>query len=105
MNRWIAHLLRWPVISLILSPSAASASGQSFWGQFKDPTDKALDLTTWLSKQSGFIPLPLVITDPAVGYGGGLSLIFLHGSIAEEVPSGKPVFRVETRRAYARGPS
>ncbi|MRF92895.1 glyceraldehyde-3-phosphate dehydrogenase, partial [Klebsiella quasipneumoniae] len=27
----------------------------------------------------GFLPIPLVITEPAVGYGGGLFGLFLHG--------------------------
>ncbi len=45
---------------------------------FTDPYDDWFDLTGWLINNFyGFIPVPMVITEPAVGYGGGLSLLFV----------------------------
>ena len=34
-------------------------------------------MSGFLQEKYGFIPLPLIITEPAVGYGGGLGLMFL----------------------------
>ncbi|MDF7822935.1 hypothetical protein P4B35_02840 [Pontiellaceae bacterium B12227] len=46
-----------------------------------DPEDGMLDMSEWLSQAKGFFPVPMIITEPAVGYGGGLTLIFIHDSI------------------------
>ena len=43
-----------------------------------DPEDGNLDLSTWLGTATGVLPLPLIITEPAVGYGGGLALLYFH---------------------------
>ena len=48
--------------------------------------DGMLDASEYLATQYGFMPVPILITEPAVGYGAGLSLLFLHdtfGSTAE----------------------
>ena len=50
----------------------------SCFDQFFDPQDGKLDVSQWLSGQTGFLPVPLVISDPAVGYGGGLAVVFFH---------------------------
>jgi hypothetical protein len=44
----------------------------------KDPEDGAIDLSEFLESASGFLPVPVIITEPAVGYGGGLALCFFH---------------------------
>ena len=56
------------------------ASANSFFSQFKDPKDGALDLSNFLVEKRGFMPVPLFISDPAVGYGGGAALLFFHKS-------------------------
>ena len=53
---------------------------------FTSKEDGMLDLSAYLDTQYGFMPIPTIITEPAIGYGGGLALLFLHdslGSIAE----------------------
>lgn len=47
-----------------------------FRKNFIDPEDNALDVSEWLSK-GGFLPVPLVITEPAVQNGLGLALGFI----------------------------
>ncbi|WP_220718772.1 BamA/TamA family outer membrane protein [Agarivorans litoreus] len=38
-----------------------------------------MDASQWLVDNAvGFLPVPIIITDPAVGYGGGLVLAFFH---------------------------
>lgn len=45
-----------------------------------DPEDGMLDMSEYLRDNPyGFLPVPIVITEPAVGYGGGLFGLFLHG--------------------------
>ncbi|ENT5738095.1 BamA/TamA family outer membrane protein [Salmonella enterica subsp. enterica serovar Newport str. CDC 2009K-1331] len=45
-----------------------------------DPEDGMLDMSRHLQDNPlGFLPVPVVITEPAVGYGGGLFGLFLHG--------------------------
>jgi hypothetical protein len=39
--------------------------------QLFDPEDHQLDLSTFLETPRGFMPVPIVVTEPAVGYGGG----------------------------------
>ena len=41
-----------------------------------DPGDGMLDLSEHLLEHRGILPVPIVITEPAVGYGGGLVGIF-----------------------------
>ncbi|MCP4687671.1 MAG: hypothetical protein GY859_06455, partial [Desulfobacterales bacterium] len=48
-----------------------------------DPEDGALDLSAFLLTAKGFLPLGGVITEPAVGYGGVLGVMFLHDSIKD----------------------
>ncbi|WP_233871377.1 BamA/TamA family outer membrane protein [Paraburkholderia adhaesiva] len=50
---------------------------------FFDPEDGQLDLSDFLLKHKGALPVPVVITEPAVGYGFGLALLFFSGPIAE----------------------
>ena len=39
--------------------------------RFFDPADGQLDLSDFLENPRGFLPIPIVVTEPAVGYGGG----------------------------------
>ncbi|MBJ3816512.1 BamA/TamA family outer membrane protein [Shimwellia pseudoproteus] len=44
------------------------------------PADRQLDMSQYLAENKfSFLPVPMVITEPAVGYGGGLFGLFLHG--------------------------
>lgn len=45
---------------------------------FKDPLDGAFDLSDRILEAHGFIPVPILITEPALGgFGGGLAPVFL----------------------------
>ena len=66
--------------------SAAEAAQQQpgeqdpgFWSQFMDKEDNYLDLSQWLIENAyGFLPVPLIITEPAVDNGLGLAGVFFH---------------------------
>jgi hypothetical protein len=42
----------------------------------RDPEDGAIDISSFLDQPEGFMPVPIIITEPAVGYGGGLAVLF-----------------------------
>jgi hypothetical protein len=48
---------------------------------FKDPDDGAFDLSQWLLSRGGFLPVPIIVTEPAVGTGFGLAGVFFHGNL------------------------
>ncbi|MCU0343592.1 MAG: hypothetical protein MUF28_07200, partial [Ignavibacterium sp.] len=43
-----------------------------------DTLDGNFDLSQIMASRYGFIAIPFIITEPAVGYGGGAALVFLH---------------------------
>jgi hypothetical protein len=58
----------------------AAADGGS---RFRDAQDGQVDVSDWLLDQKGFLPVPMVITEPAVGYGAGLFALFFRESMRE----------------------
>jgi hypothetical protein len=46
-----------------------------------------LDASEYMSQAYGLLPMPIIITEPAVGYGGGLTLIYLHDTLTGKASS------------------
>jgi hypothetical protein len=46
--------------------------------RFVDPEDGMFDTSEWLLTHRGFLPVPMIITEPAVDNGLGLGLAFFH---------------------------
>ena len=60
------------------APSAASGPETApKVSRFRDPEDGQFDLSAFLATPRRFLPVPLVVTEPAVGYGGGLAAMFV----------------------------
>lgn len=58
---------------------AVTASAQGFGGQLTDPLDGRLDASSYLADNAyGFLPVPIIITDPAVDGGLGAVGLFFH---------------------------
>jgi hypothetical protein len=55
-------------------PAAAPGERTS---RFIDPDDGQFDLSYFLENPRGFLPIPIVVTEPAIGYGGGVAGMFL----------------------------
>lgn len=78
------------------TPAAAEKTDEKpgFWELMHDPQDGKLDASRWLlERKGGFLPVPIIITDPAVGNGGGVALIFFRPNArpaAEPGSSEKP---------------
>lgn len=74
------------ILLFITSTLFLSSFGQEnkFQGYFIDSTDYAFDMSGFLATRIGFMPVPFIVTEPAVGYGVGLGLIFFHRSKEEK---------------------
>ncbi len=68
---------------------ASVLHASSMFDGFIDPEDGMFDASNWLAEQQGVLPLPILITEPAVGYGLGVALLFLHDPLAGTAPEGK----------------
>lgn len=60
----------------ILSPAAAEGD------RFTDAEDGRFDVSEHLLQYSGFLPVPIVVTEPALDYGGGLAALWFSESLA-----------------------
>lgn len=65
-------------ISLIFSSSCCLSSAVSA-ASFTDPLDGKFDMSEAIAENPyAFLPIPIVLTEPAIGYGGGFMGMFLH---------------------------
>ena len=63
-----------PASSANSGPPVAAATGRS---RFFDPGDGQFDVSQVLERPHGFLPIPIIVTEPALGYGGGAIGMFL----------------------------
>ena len=69
-------------LATLLVASSPVMAEQSY---FFDEQDGQLDLGYHLAENAyGFLPVPVIITEPAIGYGGGLMGLFLHETEQEK---------------------
>lgn len=61
---------------LLMTIACTAARADWLPDRLTDRSDGMLDLSEYLLEHRGVLPVPLVITEPAVGYGGGLVGIF-----------------------------
>ena len=61
----------------VVSEAAQLDAKRQGSARFFDPQDGQLDLSYFLENPRGFLPIPIVVTEPAVGYGGGIAGMFL----------------------------
>jgi hypothetical protein len=67
----------------------AEPEKESFLSQFIDPDDGMLDMSEWLLENIvGFLPVPIIITEPAVDNGLGAAGVFFHQPKADQMKPG-----------------
>jgi hypothetical protein len=71
------------IVCLALLTSSAEGGwfdGVSSWvdDNFTDPQDGMVDMSDYLASARGFLPVPIIITEPAVGYGLGAAVAYFH---------------------------
>jgi hypothetical protein len=60
-----------------------------FLDRFTDATDGRFDASDYLLRHRGVLPLPLIVTEPAIGYGGGLGLAYFSQSFEESAEAAR----------------
>ncbi|MGH8038175.1 MAG: BamA/TamA family outer membrane protein [Stenotrophomonas sp.] len=58
------------------APACAQNTDPPPRAMFRDAEDGRFDMSRWLLEHRGFLPVPIIITDPALGNGGGVALAF-----------------------------
>lgn len=86
-RRLAARLAR--LAALWLAACTLTAPAHAFMEGFIDQEDGHFDISDWMIDKQGFLPVPIVITEPAVGYGGGLALMFVRNTIRESAERAK----------------
>ena len=74
--------MAWMAIAMAVS-AALDARADSFLDRFNDPEDGKFDASEYLLDHKGALPVPIIITEPAVGYGGGLALAWFSESLRD----------------------
>ena len=80
-------LLAAGIVSAQEDREEAPAEEAGFWSQFIDPDDGKLDMSRWLVDNAyGFLPVPIIISEPAVDDGLGLGALFFHEPDPDDPP-------------------
>jgi hypothetical protein len=67
------------ILLFSLSLTSSNVQAKGFLDPFKDPDDGWIDGSDWLLNNAvGFMPLPIFITEPAIGAGLGVAGLFFH---------------------------
>lgn len=77
------------IVTFFLLVNTVTAQAASMMDGFTDPEDGMFDVSHWLAEKKGFFPVPIIITEPAIGFGLGAALVFLHDPLAGRVPDGE----------------
>ena len=82
-------------LAAALAIAASTAAHGGLFDKFVDADDGRFDLSDYLLRHRGVLPIPLIVTEPAVGYGGGLALAYFSQSFEERAEesrrAGKPI--------------
>ena len=74
-------MLKQGMLAVVTGLMAGAAQADFFQDYMIDPEDGMLDGSRYLSEvPQGFLPIPMVITEPAVGAGLGMGAVFFHES-------------------------
>ena len=74
----VVLLLLWPSSMISAQQDSLSMEKKKRKISFRDPEDNAFDMSSFLLEHKGLLPVPVLITEPALGYGGGAALIYFH---------------------------
>ncbi len=86
------------LLMILFAGFALHAQKKNTKVSFRDSTDNAIDMSDWLLNKKGFLVIPSIITEPAVGYGAAAAAIYFHSSYADKKapPSMSGVFGLGT---------
>ncbi len=90
-NKKISIILFLLILSSLSFAQESSREKSALNKLFVDTLDNKVDISNFLRTRYGFAFVPTIITEPALGYGGGGALIFIHRD-PEEVQYGKGLY-------------
>jgi hypothetical protein len=98
---------RWPSIVFVITLLVTSdAISEGFASQFVDPGDGRFDASAYLADNAyGFLPVPIIITDPAVDGGLGVVGLFFHETEEQKQARLKALRTAENGARYLLTPS
>lgn len=76
------------LLAILLISTQAFAQKEKV--SMRDTADGAFDASNFLLSVTGFLPVPVVITEPAIGYGGGLFGAYFHKKESVENTINRP---------------
>jgi hypothetical protein len=79
-NLWLGNRRhkKTPFLVVICQLWAGTGQANGFFDQLKDPDDGWFDGGDWLlNNAAGFLPVPIIVTEPATGPGLGVAGVFL----------------------------
>ena len=100
------HIENCVILIVLALVACGQATAQGFRDQFKDPLDGRFDASSFLVENAyGFLPVPIIITDPAVDGGLGVVGLFFHESEEQEQQRLKALRESEEGARYLLPPS
>lgn len=66
------------VTFLLFNLWSSDALSGGFFDRMIDPQDGKFDASDYLASARGFLPVPIIITEPAIGYGFGAAVAYFH---------------------------
>lgn len=87
IRTWFRAICFLPAMASLLIPGSAVAGWLA--DNMIDPRDGKLDMSKYLAEKKGVLPVPILITEPAIGYGMGLAAIFFHDPLAGNSEPGR----------------
>ncbi|NTW26467.1 MAG: hypothetical protein HGA37_17345, partial [Lentimicrobium sp.] len=73
------YILIFAILAFISSKTYAQESHKPL-AVFRDSLDRAFDISNFLLNKRGFLIVPTIITEPAVGYGAAGAAVYFHSS-------------------------
>ena len=74
-----------PAILLLAACMAAAPAHAGLFDDTKDPKDGKFDISSMLMSGKGLLAVPIVLTEPAIGFGLGAAVGFFHGKPPEDI--------------------
>lgn len=70
------RILCFALLFVVIPASVCGQEKKRAWS-IRDSTDHAIDLSDWIINAHGFFPVPALITEPAIGFGGAIAPILI----------------------------
>jgi len=98
--------IRQSLACLILTLSGIQSAQADFAQQFFDPVDGRFDASTYLAENAfGFLPVPIIITEPALDSGLGMMGLFFHEDEESAEARKQAMLKSDNAAAYLLPPS